>query len=331
MRQAPTRRQALQLAFGSAAACALPRAFAQASLPDLARIMVGFPPGGAPDFIARRMADQLAGKLARAVVVENKAGAGGRIAVDSARQLPPDGLTLLLNPAGVLTINPHSYKKLNYEPFKDFTPISVAAQIDFGFAIGPAVPAEVKTLADFSAWARTRKGQVNFGSPAAGAPPHFVGDAFSRSQGLELVHVPYRGAAPGLNDLMGGQISAMVLTLGDLIQHAKAGRLRLLASSGPARSRFAPDLATFGEQGVKGLDMRDWFGVYIAGTATPEVQARTAALVQPVLASADYARALATSNLEAASGTPRELDALARADLERWGPVVRASGFVADV
>ena len=211
----PNRRTTLHICLAALALAGLALQASAQSLPETARIVVGFPPGGAPDLVARRLADQLAGKLAKVVIVDNRPGASGRIAVDIARQSPPDGLTLLLNPAGVLTINPHSFKKLNYEPFKDFAPISLVSMIDFGFAVGPAVPPEVKTLADFATWAKANPGKVTYGSPAAGAPPHFVGDVLSRSMGLGMTHVPYRGATPALNDLLGGQISSLVVTLGD--------------------------------------------------------------------------------------------------------------------
>ena len=146
-----TRREALQLGVAASSVCLLGHTQAQAqSLPESARILVGFPPGGGIDLIARRLAEQLTGKLAKAVIVDNRPGAAGRIAVDVARQSPPDGLTLLMNPAGVLTINPHTFKKSNYDPFKDFTALSLAALIDFGFAVGAGVSAEVKTLADFA-------------------------------------------------------------------------------------------------------------------------------------------------------------------------------------
>ena len=326
-----TRRQLVQLGGLSLLGAGAWRGSSAQALPDTARILVGFPPGGAPDIIARRLADLLAGKLAKAVVVENKPGAAGRIAVDAARQSPADGSTLLLNPAGVLTINPHTYKKLNYDPFKDFTPVGLAALIDFGFGVGPAVPAEVKNIAEFATWAKANPGKVTYGSPAAGSPAHFVGDSLSRALALEMTHVPYRGGAPALNDLMGGQVSSVILTLGDMVQHEKAGKLRLLAGTGPARSKFAPELATFGEQKVAGLDVRDWFGVYIAGTAAADVMARVVPLVRAATSSPQYVQALATSSLEAASSTPQELDKLAHTDFERWAPLVKASGFVADV
>ncbi len=308
----------------------LSRVHAQ-TLPDVARIFVGFPPGGAPDIVARRLAEQLAGKLAKVVFVDNRPGASGRLAVDAARQAMPDGLTLLLNPAGVLTINPHTFKKLNYEPFKDFSPIGLAAQIDFGFSVGPAVPGDVKTIADFARWAKANPGKVNYGSPAAGAPPHFVGDTLSRELGLDMTHVPYRGAVPALTDLVGGQLSAVVLTLGDMIQHAKAGRIRILAATGPKRSKFAPELPTFAEQKIPGLDMRDWFGIYIAGSPSTEVISKTSQLVRSAVTSTSYVENLAAASLEAATSSPQELDKLGRDDFARWAPIVKASGLVADV
>lgn len=301
------------------------------SLPESARILVGFPAGGGIDLISRRLAEQLTGKLARSVIVDNRPGAAGRIAVDVARQSPADGLTLLMNPAGVLTINPHTFKKSNYDPFKDFTAVSLAALIDFGFAVGAGVPAEVQTLADFIKWAKANDGKVTYGSPAAGAPPHFVGDFFSRKMGLNMTHVPYRGGTPAMNDLMGGQISAVVLTLGDLIQQAKAGKVRLLASTGPARSKFSPDVRTFAEQNVSGLELRDWFGVYIAGAANADVTARVLPLIRAALASPTYIQGVATLGIEATSSTPQEMDQMARVDYERWGAIVKASGFSADV
>lgn len=326
-----TRRQAIQcaLAASTMAAASTRLAWAQA-LPDTARIIVGFPAGGAPDYISRSLANALTGKLAKSVIVDNRPGAGGRIAVDIAKQAPADGTTLLLNPAGVLTINPHSYKKLNYDPFKDFQPLSLVATIDFGFGIGPGVPAEVKTFADFVTWAKANPGKVTFASPAAGAPPHFVGDAVNRALNLGMTHVPYRGGTPAINDLLGGQVSSIVLTLGDMIEYHKAGRIRLLAATGPARPKFSPQTPTFTELKVPGLDVRDWFGAYIAGNPASDVQARLAALVRDAVASSGFTQALLKSNLEATPSSPQELEKLARTDWDRWGPIVKASGFIAD-
>ena len=323
------------LAWSPLAALTIKSAPAQAqtpALPDAAEIIVGFPPGGAPDIVSRRLADALRGKLAQSVVVENRPGASGKIAVDAAKLAPADGLTLLLNPAGVLTVNPHTYRSLSYKPFEDLTPLSLACLIDFGFAVGPAVPDSVKTLDEFAAWAKlpANSGKVTYGSPAAGAPPHFVGDVLSRTLGLGMTHVPYRGSQPAMTDLLAGQISSLCVTLGDLVANAKAGKLRILASSGPARSRFAPNVATFTELGVKGLDLRDWFGVYIAGKPSADVAAKVAPLVAAAMSSPEMAQQLAVASLEAASSTPQELDRMARSDFERWAPIIKASGFQAE-
>ena len=334
------RRAALKLAATGAATAALwalgldaaQAQTADASLPDSARILVGYPPGGAIDLVARRLADSLSGKLARTVITDNRPGAAGRIAVDLAMQSPADGSTLLMCPSGVLTINPHTYKKSNYDPFKDFTALSLAALVDFGFAVGPAVPADVGNLAEFAAWARKQgPGKVSFGSPAAGAPPHFVGDVLSRHMNLGLTHVPYRGGGPALNDLMGGQIHALVLSLGDLVQNARAGKLRLLASTGPRRSPFSPELPSFAEQGVPGLEVRDWFGVFIVGKPAPAAAARASALVREALASPAYVRGVNALSIEPTSSTAQEVDRLVQEDYRRWGAIVKASGFVADV
>jgi tripartite-type tricarboxylate transporter receptor subunit TctC len=305
---------------------------AAAALPDTARILVGFPPGGGIDQIARRLADSLSGSLARTVITDNRPGAAGRIAVDVAMQSPADGTSLLLCPAGVLTINPHTYKKSNYDPFKDFAALSLAALIDFGFAVGPGVPAAVTNIAEFAAWARKQgTGQVTFGSPAAGAPPHFIGDVMSRHLNLGLTHVPYRGGGPALTDLMGGQIHAAVMTVGDLLQNARAGKLRLLATSGPRRSTFTPEVATFAEQNVPGLELRDWLGVFIVGKPAPAVVARATALVREALVSPGYVRGVNALNIEPTTSTAQEVDRLVQDDYRRWGAIVKASGFVADV
>lgn len=205
------------------------------------------------------------------------------------------------------------------------------ATIDFGFAVSAAVPADVKTIADFAHWAKANPGKVNHGSPAAGSPAHFAGDVLSRALGLDMTHVPYRGGAPMLNDLMGGQLVSGILTLGDMVQHEKAGRLRLLAATGAARSRFAPQLPTFGEQGVAGLDMRDGFGLYVGAVASADLTARLAPVVRAAVAADTFAQALASASLEATPSSPLELEQLARADFVRWAPIVKASGFMADI
>lgn len=324
-----TRRRVMAVTAAGSLGLAFPALRAQ-TLPPLARVIVGFPPGGSPDYVARRLAEGLTGKLAASVVVENRPGAGSRIALDAARQLPPDGLTLLLSPAGMVATNPHTYRKLNYDPVKDLTPITLTHSVTFGFAVGPAVPPQVRDIAGFAAWAKGQAGTIAFGSPAAGAPPHFMGDWLSRSLKLGLTHVAYRGGAPALNDLFGGSIASLSLTLGDLVKPAEAKRLRILAVSGGKRSPFAPDVPTFAEQGIKGLDRDDWFGLYVAGQAAPEVVQRLSSITRDMQTGAEYQKALRSNYLDPTWCTPQELAQRGQEDLLHWGPIIKASGFTAD-
>lgn len=299
-------------------------------MPEFAKILVGFPGGSSPDIVARRLAESLKGRLAATVLVENKPGAGGSLAVLSALQAPVDGLTLLLNPAGVVTVNPHTYRRLRYRPFDDLKPLGLACNVEFGFAVGSAVPASVKTLEDFATWAKQHPGRVFYASPAAGAAPHFVGFMLDRKLGTGMQHVPYRGGGPAVADVIGGQVAGVCLVLADLLPNARSGKLRILATSGRTRSAFAPDVPTFLEQGVPELELRDWYGVYVAGQTGAETIERVANLVRNATSAPEYRQGLAAIGLEAASSTPRELEQLARADFARWAPVVKASGFVAD-
>lgn len=296
------------------------------ALPAMARMLVGYPPGSSPDVVARRLADRLVGRLATAVVVENKVGAGGRIAVDAARQAAPDGTTLLLCPSSILTINPHVFRKLSYQPFEDLTPISLAAKFHFAFAVGPSVPPEVATLAQFAAWAKGER--ATYGSPGLGTPSHVIGHAISERFGLSMTHVPYRGSAQAISDMTGGQLTSFVFTEGDLRPYQKT--FRALATTGQQRSAMNPGVMTLLENGITGLEQPDWFGVYMGGKPSSTVLSHVSAQVRAALASPQYVQAIAESGWEPVSSSPTELDRQARIDLERWGPLVRATGFQTD-
>ncbi len=246
------RRFTLQL--GALAAAGLPHA-ARAQQPEIARLLVGFPPGGSTDMVARRLAEQLRGRYAPTVIVDNRPGAGAQLAVVALRGSAPDGATLLLSPPPPFEIYPFTYKKLPYAP-EDAVPVSLVCTFAFAFAVGPAVPATVKTLGDFLAWAKAHPAHANFGSPASGSPPHLIGSLLARQAGIELTHVAYRGDAPGLQDLMGGQIAAYSSVIGSFLPHMASGRLRLLAVSGTQRSPFVPELPTYREQGFA-IDMTE--------------------------------------------------------------------------
>ena len=299
-------------------------------LPDTARILAGFAPGGTVDVTARRVDDKLRDVFAKSVVVENRTGAGGQIALSALKTSAPDGLTLLVTPMSMLGIYPHIYKKLPYDPVADFQPVSQAVRFDFGFAVGPMVPASVKTLGEFAAWCKANPGNANFGSPAAGSVPHFVAELFSRAAGLDLRHVPYRGTQPAIADLIGGQIASVSGPVGEFLQHLPGGKVRLLATSGATRSRFAPGVATYAEQGFKDIVFDEWFGFFMPAKVPAEALNRAAAAIRAALAAPDVIEGLAQMGLEARPSTPAELAALLKRDSERWAPLIKTIGFSAD-
>lgn len=299
-------------------------------LPETARIYAGFAAGGTVDVTARRIADKLREVLAKSVVVENRTGAGGQIALSALKTATPDGLTLLVTPMSMLGIYPHTYKKLPYEPAVDFQPVSQAVRFDFGFAVGPMVPASVKTLGEFIAWCKANPRDANFGSPAAGSVPHFVAELFGRAAGVDLKHAPYRGTQPAIVDLMGGQIAAVSGPLGEFLQHLPTGKVRLLATSGAARNKFAPDVATYAEQGFKDIVFDEWFGVYMPAKVPADALNRAVTAVRSALSSPEVVDALGKMGLEARASSPAELAALLKRDSERWAPLIKQIGFTAD-
>jgi tripartite-type tricarboxylate transporter receptor subunit TctC len=307
-----------------------PRLLRAQTLLETARIVTGFPPGGTSDTLCRRVAERLRGNYAKAMLVENRTGAAGQIAIEAVKSAPSDGGTLLQTPASMLMIYPHIYKKLPYDPFVDVVPVSLGATFVFGFAAGPAVPDSVRNVRDFLAWCKANPKLANFGSPAAGSVPHFLGALLEKASGVELRHVGYRGTQPAILDLVGGQISAVSGPVGEFTQQVKAGKIRLLATSGMERTRFAPDTATFAEQGFPSVTSDEWFGFFMPGKSQPAAVQRASAALRAALAAPDVIEGLALMGLESKSSTPEELARLLRADYERWGPIVKSIGFTAD-
>jgi tripartite-type tricarboxylate transporter receptor subunit TctC len=325
-----TRRDVLQSSAAALLASVGARAFAQGAPFDTVKVITGFPPGGTSDTICRRVASKLAPGYGKSVVVENRAGAGGQIAIQGMKQMPADGTAILQTPMSMLGIYPHIYKKLQYDPINDVTPVSLGAVFDFGFAVGPAVPASVHNIPEFLGWCKANPDQANFGSPAAGSVPHFIGVLIGRSAGVDLKHVPYRGTQPAILEMIGGQIQAVSGPVGEFTQHVAAGKIRLLATSGSGRNKFAPNVPTLVEQGLKDMAYNEWFGFYLPAKAAPEVVQRANAALRTALAEKEVVDGLELMGLESKSSTPAELAAMLRADTERWGPVVKAIGFTAD-
>ncbi|KPU97526.1 twin-arginine translocation pathway signal protein [Variovorax paradoxus] len=325
-----TRRQLLQSTGASALLAGIgQRAFAQAGI-ETATIVTGFAAGGTSDTICRRVATKLSPDYARAAVVENRTGAGGQIAVSYVKGRPADGTTILQTPTSILTIYPHIYKKLPYDPMVDITPVTIGCIFDFGFAVGPAVPASVKTVPEFLAWAKANPAGANYGSPAAGSTPHFIGALLGKKGGVELKHAAYRGTQPAMLDLLGGNISAVSGPIGDITQHLPTGKVRILGVSGAKRSRFAPDVPTFGEQGIQDMAHSEWFAFFLPAKASPELVAKLNASMKNALAQKDVIDGLGTFGLEAMSSTPAELTELLKKDTAKWAPIVKEVGFTAE-
>jgi tripartite-type tricarboxylate transporter receptor subunit TctC len=322
-----TRRHFVQLAAGSLVAAIVTPARAQSAI-DVGRIGSGFPPGGTVDVLARRVADKLRGNYAASMLVENKPGAGGQIGVLTLKDANPDGSVMLLTPSSMLSIYPFTHPKLQYK-LEDVAPVSVGAYINHGLAIGPAVPESVRTLKDFLAWSKANDAKANFGSPGAGSMPHMIGILLGKFSGVDLKHIPYRGTVPGVQDLLGGQISSFCGPIGDYIPHVKTGKLRVLAISGKARSPFLPDAPTFRELGHP-LTAREWYGFFLPGRARPEVVRRASAYLQPALAQPDLVEYGKGFGLEIQSSTAPALADLLRADADEWRRLIKQVGFTAE-
>jgi tripartite-type tricarboxylate transporter receptor subunit TctC len=295
-----------------------------------ARIVVGFPAGGTTDVLARVLADKLRGAYAPTVIVDNRAGAAGRIALTNANGNDTDGSVAFLTPCSLLFIYPHVYKKLGYDPAQDFAPVTTIARGDFAFSVGPMVPEGVKTLADFVAWAKANPKQAFFASPAAGATPHFVGVMFAQAAGIELTHATYKGDAPGIQDLLGGQIASSVNNIGVVLPHLKSGKLRVLATSGAKRSPFTPNVPTFVEAGFKDVQAQEWFGFVMPSKVGKPVVDGFAKAVEDAVKQPEVAQKFGEFSFEPVAMKPEDFAALLRSERERWAAVVKASGFHID-
>lgn len=302
----------------------------QAQSLDLARILIGFPAGSGGDVLARRIAERLAPAYAKQVIVENRPGAGGQLGVMAVKGAPADGSTILFTPLAMLGVYPHTYRSLPYNVEADLTPVTLGVKIDVALAVGTAVPATVKTLAEFLEWAKANPARASVGSPAPGSPLHFTIVELSRLSKIELQHIPYRGTVAAIPELIGGNLPAMVSPVGEFLRHIPEGKIRVLATSGSRRSSFTPQVATFSEQGFKELEFQDYFGFYLpAKTPAAQVQALNAAIRQ-AMAHPQVKESLDTAGMEAMTGTPEELTNTLRAYSQRWGAVVKAIGFKAD-
>ena len=300
-------------------------AFAQQKFDKPIKILVGFAPGGTADIIARVVAEKMTASVGQPVIVENRPGAIGRITADAVKAAAPDGTTIMVMPIGPMAVVPHVYKDITYDPIKDFTPIALGATFQFAIAAGPASGAT--TWPEFAAWAKANPTKASYATSGAGSLPHFFGVLLGRGIGVEMVHVPYKGSAAYLSDLVGGQVPVAIDAIADLTEQHRAGKIKVLASSGAKRSTALPDVPTFNELGVTGVEAMGWFGFFApAKTPKPIIDALNAA-INKALQSPDVAEKLSNLGMDPATGTPEQFAKIVADDYNKWGPIVKASGF----
>jgi tripartite-type tricarboxylate transporter receptor subunit TctC len=291
------------------------------------RIVLGYPAGASSDTITRLIADKMHVTLDRSVVVENKPGANGIVANLAVKAAPPDGTTLLMTPLANMVAFPHSYAKLDYDPFKDYVPVAQVAAFQIAIGVGADVPA--KTLAEYVTLAKKGGRYSNFASAAAGSLPHFFGLLFGKTAGLDLVHVPYKGSAQVLQAVIAGEVPMAVLPIADLGTLAQSGKARILATAGAKRSPQYPDVPTFKESGYD-IEGSAWYALFApAGTPRAIVDKLAAAAIDAVK-QPDLRQKIEPLGLEATGYGPDDLARIMKADDEKWGPVIKASGFKAD-
>ena len=291
------------------------------------RMLVGFPPGGAVDVIARTLGQQLSTDLKQAVVIENKPGAGTNIAVRSLIDSPPDGYTLMLT-ANSLAANMALYKPQPFDAERDVVPVALVGRVPVVIAANAS--AEFRTLASLVQAAKAKPGTINYASPGNGSTPHLAMELFARAAGIQLTHVPYKGGAPAITDVLGGQLPLVAVNALEVVPHVKAGKLRVLASMSATRPSFLPDTPTIAESGYPGFEASVWYGV-IAPKATPaDVVAKLAAAVQRALASSEVQGRLSAVGGEVTYGDPQQFGALIHAERMRYDKLIREANIRPD-
>ena len=291
------------------------------------RLLVGFPPGGSVDVVARLMAEKMKTTLGQNVIVDNKPGAGGRVALGEIKRAAPDGNTIVLTPSGALVIAPWIYSNLGYDPVKDFSAIARATTFDFAVTAGPGAPAgDLKAVLE---WMKANPGKASYATSGAGTVPHFAGLLMAQAAGVPMTHVPYRGGAPAAQDLIGGQIPLMVDTASETIEHHKSGRVRILAVSGESRSAALPEVPTLKEQGIN-IVADAFFGLFGPANLPEPVTQRISAAAAQALSDATVQERIRGFGLVPNYAGPQALAASLAEHLARWEAPIKASGYKAE-
>lgn len=309
------------------AACTLTQpAFAQDKAPI--RLVIGVPAGGSIDLIARLLADKLKDSLNDQVIVDIRAGAGGRLAVQETKKSAPDGRTIYVGASNTFTVLPNVYgDRLDYDPVKDFAPVGRLVRFDLGFAAGPAVPAN--NIKDAIAWARANPSKATYGTPGPGTTSHFVGVMIAQATGIPMTHVPYKGGTPAINDLMGGHVAFVINSFADMNEQHQAGKIRILADVGPKRSPLDPSVPTLKESSIDVVADVAIDAYAPAGVPADQIKRLNAALVQAIN-TPDIQQRMRSYGLFPAPSSPDELRAFQAAEVKMWAEPIKASGFKGD-
>ena len=303
-------------------AIALP-AWAQSNI----RMIYPYAAGGSGDAVIRILAEKAQAILGQNVLVENRTGGAGRIGIRAVKSSAPDGSTFLFTPFAAVTIYPVVYTTIDYDPFTDLAPVSQICTFDFGIAVRADHPAT--TPQELIGWLRANPTRTQYGSPGAGALPHFFGLLVGKAAGVEMLHVPYAGTPPALSDLMGGQIPLVTSTASEFVQLHRAGKIRVIATSGKQRLPLLSEVPTFGEAGI-GIEGVGWYGVFAPAKTPSEMVARMSKALIAAIAMPDVQARFETFGLRPTGTTPDQLGAIQKADARLWEPIVKASGFRAD-
>ncbi len=319
------RRTVLAVLLLGIAACSVP---ALAAFPEKPiRIIVPFPPGGPTDIVARPLAQLLGESVKQPVIVENRGGAGGSIGAEAVAKSPPDGYMLLMGTVGTNAINGALYPKLPYDPVRDFTPIALVASAPVVVVVNAAV--KIGSVKDLIAQAKAKPGQLGFGSAGNGTPGHLTGEMFAAATGLKLQHVPYKGSAPAVTDLLGNQIPMMFDPLQSVIQHVRSGKLRALAISAQKRSAALPDVPTLDEAGVKGFESTAWWAVFGPANMPADVADKLRNEIERIARAEAFREKLGNLGVQPQT-EPVSLADFQKKEVAKWGKAVRDSGAVAD-
>lgn len=289
----------------------------------ITRIIVAFPPGGPVDFVARTISEQLGRELQTQIIVENKPGANGAIGADTVAHAAPDGTTLWLTSVGAIAINPVLYEKLSYDVQRDFAPVSLVVNNDELLVINASNPA--KNVPEWLAMARQQGKQITIASSGIGSIPHLAEEQLALATKANLLHVPYKGAAPAITDVLGGQVDAFFGDIPGLIGYVKGGKLKAIGIAAPKRSPVLPDVPTLAEQGLANVDTNNWYALFAPAKTPAEKIASINRAVQATLATPSVRERLLAAGTDPAPSTPQELGALTRRDTEKWGALIRAN------